>query len=270
MTWKILLQKGFCMYILHQGTNRHKTNPTIFHFGPSSCYNFHINAKLQRAHMIFITIFVQLSITMLLLNKIIGEGKHKDPVFRTTGLKHQLRKKNLQQLSWNTEKNKTTRNGLNKSPLICPPSLLPLLTVCDLKQCFGNDTAGDVESLAAVEAAIRALNISNGQTAHLRDRLTAEELGRLVREEETLEREREIYMTVKNTFHWLYICSIVVIQCDDRLWVSLTSLPSLCQKIAGCGLPVASHWKVTVLPTATTWFLGRVVNAGGTAEEVRH
>lgn len=35
--------------------------------------------------------------------------------------------------------------------------------------------------------------------------------------------------------------------------------------MAGCGFPVASHWKVTVLPTPTTWFLGLTTNVGGTA-----
>lgn len=59
----------------------------------------------------------------------------------------------------------------------------PLLTVCDLQKCFGNNTASDVESLAAVETAIRALNIGNGQTAHLGDRQTAKGLWWLVREE---------------------------------------------------------------------------------------
>ena len=46
--------------------------------------------------------------------------------------------------------------------------------------------------------------------------------------------------------------------------LTLTWLPSLCQKMAGWGFPVASHWKVTVLPTPTTWFLGRTTKAGGT------
>lgn len=50
---------------------------------------------------------------------------------------------------------------------------------------------------------------------------------------------------------------------------SLTWLPSLCQKMAGCGLPVASHWKVTVRPNPTTWFLGRTANTGGTEVCVR-
>lgn len=63
-----------------------------------------------------------------------------------------------------------------------------LLTVCDLQQGFGNDTAGDVESLAAIEAAIRVLNIGNGQTTRLGDREAAEGLRRLVGEEETLGR----------------------------------------------------------------------------------
>lgn len=62
-----------------------------------------------------------------------------------------------------------------------------LLTVCDLQQRFGYNTASDVESLAAVEGAIRALNIRNGQTAHLGDRQTAKGLWWLVREEEALE-----------------------------------------------------------------------------------
>ena len=63
----------------------------------------------------------------------------------------------------------------------------PLLTVCDLQQRLGNNTASDVESLAAVEAAIRALNIGNGQTAHLGDGEAAEGLRRLGGEEEALE-----------------------------------------------------------------------------------
>ncbi|TNN86759.1 hypothetical protein EYF80_002942 [Liparis tanakae] len=81
-------------------------------------------------------------------------------------------------------------------------------------QCFGNNAASYVESLAAVEAAVRALHIGNSQTAHLGDGQTAEGLRRL---------------------------------CDHGASVNLTSLPSLCQKIAGCGLPVASHWKVGVI-----------------------
>lgn len=67
-----------------------------------------------------------------------------------------------------------------------------LLTVCDLQQGFGNKTTSYVESLAAVEAAIRVLNVGNGQTARLGDREAAKWLRRLVREEETLERRREI------------------------------------------------------------------------------
>lgn len=63
----------------------------------------------------------------------------------------------------------------------------------------------------------------------------------------------------------------VLIVTDSRfnqslIWwdCSLTWLPSLCQKMAGCGLPVASHWNVTVRPNPTTWFLGRTANTGGT------
>lgn len=69
--------------------------------------------------------------------------------------------------------------------------IMSSLTVRDLQQSFGNNTAGDVESLAAVEAAVGALNIGNSQTAHLGDRETAEGLLRLRGEEETLE-ETEI------------------------------------------------------------------------------
>lgn len=54
-----------------------------------------------------------------------------------------------------------------------------------------------------------------------------------------------------------------------RRLVLLTWLPSRCQNMAGWGLPVASHWKVTVLPTATTWFRGLTTNAGGTGEQPR-
>lgn len=53
------------------------------------------------------------------------------------------------------------------------------LTVRDLQQSFGNNTAGDVESLAAVEAAVGALDIGNGQTAHLGDGEAAKGLLRL-------------------------------------------------------------------------------------------
>lgn len=57
-----------------------------------------------------------------------------------------------------------------------------------------------------------------------------------------------------------------MIQRDGRQRrVRLTSLPSFCQKMAGGGLPVASHWKTAILPTAPTWFLGRMAKAGGTA-----
>lgn len=65
------------------------------------------------------------------------------------------------------------------------------LTVRDFQQSFGNNTAGDVESLAAVEAAVGALDIGNGQTAHLGDGEAAKGLLRLRGEEETLE-ESEI------------------------------------------------------------------------------
>ncbi len=65
---------------------------------------------------------------------------------------------------------------------------LPVLTFCDLQQCFGDNTASYVESLAAVEASISLLNTCNGQTAHLRDRETTKRLWGLVGEEETLER----------------------------------------------------------------------------------
>lgn len=47
---------------------------------------------------------------------------------------------------------------------------MPLsLTVRNLQQCFGNNAASNVESLTAVQAAIRSLNVSDGQTAHLGD-----------------------------------------------------------------------------------------------------
>lgn len=63
-----------------------------------------------------------------------------------------------------------------------------LLTICDLQQGLSNDTPSDVECLAAIEAAIRVLNVGNGQTTRLGDREAAEGLRRLVGEEETLER----------------------------------------------------------------------------------
>lgn len=63
-----------------------------------------------------------------------------------------------------------------------------LLTLCDLQQGLSNDTPGNVECLAAIEAAIRVLNIGNGQTTRLGDREAAEGLRRLVGEEETLGR----------------------------------------------------------------------------------
>lgn len=50
---------------------------------------------------------------------------------------------------------------------LCTATLLPSLTVCDLQQGLGNEAAGDVESLAAVQAAVRVLNVGNGQTACL-------------------------------------------------------------------------------------------------------
>lgn len=102
-----------------------------------------------------------------------------------------------------------------------PPFLL--LTVCDLQQGFGNDTAGNVESLAAIEAAIRALNVGNGQTTRLGDREAAEGLRRLVGEEETLGRRSR----------WETHGLSTVIQRHNSLKVELTSLPSFCQKIAG-------------------------------------
>lgn len=42
-----------------------------------------------------------------------------------------------------------------------------------------------------------------------------------------------------------------------------TWLPSLRQNIAGWGFPVASHWKVTVLPSAATWSRGFTTKCGG-------
>lgn len=56
----------------------------------------------------------------------------------------------------------------------------PLLTVCNLQQCFGDNTASNVESLADVEASIRTLNIRDGQAAHLRDGQATKGLRRLV------------------------------------------------------------------------------------------
>lgn len=69
-------------------------------------------------------------------------------------------------------------------------TLLLSLTVCDLQEGLGNDATGDVESLAAVEAAVRVLNIGNGQTARLGHRESTGRLRRLVREEETLGEEK--------------------------------------------------------------------------------
>lgn len=80
---------------------------------------------------------------------------------------------------------------------------------------------------------------------------------------------------MKTMIYYLFVflfCSISIPQhvlmlgswCTVGSPQPLTWLPSLCQKIAGWGFPVASHWKVTVLPTATTWFLGRTTNTGGT------
>lgn len=94
---------------------------------------------------------------------------------------------------------------LNKSLLV---SFL-ILTVCDLQQGFGNNTAGDVESLAAIEAAIGVLYIGNGQTTRLGDRESAKGLRRLVGEEETLERRYR----AESEMHSL----ILVIHCDSRL-----------------------------------------------------
>lgn len=47
---------------------------------------------------------------------------------------------------------------------------------------------------------------------------------------------------------------------------SHTWLPSRLQKIAGWGFPVASHWKVTVRPKATTWSRGFTTKWGGSEE----
>jgi len=85
------------------------------------------------------------------------------------------------------------KNQKNEAP---PPSarhcFFPLLTVCNLQQCFGDNTASYVESLAAVVASIWAMNIRNSQTAYLGHRQTAKGLRWLVREQKTLERGQKI------------------------------------------------------------------------------
>lgn len=45
--------------------------------------------------------------------------------------------------------------------------------------------------------------------------------------------------------------------------LTLTWLPSFCQKTAGCGFPFVSQGNVTVRPWATIWSLGRTTNCGG-------
>lgn len=50
---------------------------------------------------------------------------------------------------------------------------------------------------------------------------------------------------------------------DWNIEQGLTWLPSRLQKIAGWGFPVASHWKVTVRPKATTWSRGFTTKCGG-------
>lgn len=48
-------------------------------------------------------------------------------------------------------------------------------------------------------------------------------------------------------------------QCWGQTW-----LPSFCQNTAGGGLPVVSHWKVTLRPGGTLWSWGQVTSWGGT------
>lgn len=111
-----------------------------------------------------------------------GQLAHLDDGLLQTATKASGRKKMQQHIfSMLRENMLRTETKAARLPLL-------LLTVCDLQQGLGNDTPGDVECLAAIEAAIRVLNVGNGQTTRLGDREAAEGLRRLVGEEETLGR----------------------------------------------------------------------------------
>lgn len=135
------------------------------------------------------------------------------------------------------------------------------LTVSDLEQGFGDDAAGDVEGLAAVVAHVGALGVGDGQVAALGHGEAAGGLRRLVGEEQVLQGgERKSTSGPPPPT----APAPVGIKLEPT---PFTWLPSCCQKMAGCGFPVASHWKVTVLPTPTTWFLGLTTNTGGTGAQ---
>lgn len=122
------------------------------------------------------------------------DGHHGNRVFLSPACRQHLLKSHHSQLKVNHHTWTAKARSRVLFPVLIenmlrtarPPS--PVLTVRDLQQGFGNDTPGDVESLAAVEAAIRVLNVGDGQTTRLGDREAAEGLRRLVGEEETLGR----------------------------------------------------------------------------------
>lgn len=149
-----------------------------------------------------------------------------------------------------------------------------LLTVGDLQQGFGDDAASDVQGLAAVVAHVWALSVGDGEVPGLRHRQSAEGLRRLWGEEQVLsgdQNKKKFQNQQMNTWlHcWLWFKDRVCWETWGHFCLLFTWLPSRCQNMAGWGFPVASHWKVTVLPTPTTWFLGLTTKAGGTGGQPR-
>lgn len=149
-----------------------------------------------------------------------------------------------------------------------------LLTVGDLQQGFGDDAASDVQGLAAVVAHVWALSVGDGEVPGLRHRQSAEGLRRLWGEEQVLsgDQNKKKFQNQQMTtwLHcWLWFKDRVCWETWGHFCLLFTWLPSRCQNMAGWGFPVASHWKVTVLPTPTTWFLGLTTKAGGTGGQPR-
>lgn len=69
------------------------------------------------------------------------------------------------------------------------------------------------------------------------------------------------------THIFIHICAWHLFLLIEIIDQTHTWLPSLLQKIAGWGFPVASHWKVTVRPKATTWSRGFTTKCGGSKED---
>ncbi len=82
--------------------------------------------------------------------------------------------------------------NLSTFPKSCCGPIHPVLTVCDLKLCFGQDAARHRQSLADIVSRVCPLDRRDGQISTGRHRETTVGLLRLIWKQEVLHKQRKV------------------------------------------------------------------------------